>query len=125
MGPTVPDILLEGEGIPRPAEWSVEPGSLLFEFVYLGSSEEKSLQIHNSGGTLLELNPVLSDPEIGFTRHPGGGEFPAGTRLFPEVAVTFQPQIEGYFETLLILGPELTPVPVMGWAEVFRKRLSR
>ncbi len=36
---------------------------------------EKFVQIHNTGGTMLEMGVLLSDPEVGFTITNGAGNF--------------------------------------------------
>lgn len=117
LGATVPAVFLQGEGDPRPEEWSVFPDTLDFGWLYVGSYRIETVQVYNPGGTFLDLDIHLADPDLGYQVTSGGGTFALGPGNHHEVVVRFQPQTSGYFETVLNMGPEITPIPVMGSGE--------
>ncbi len=117
MGPTVSPIQLQGEGDPLPPQWTVSPDTLDFNWLYIGTNLEKTVQITNSGGTFLDLDIGLDDPDLGYSITGGEGIHQLAPGSAHAVDVLFQPLTEGFVETNLNLGPQLAPVPVMGTAE--------
>ncbi|MCK9996476.1 MAG: choice-of-anchor D domain-containing protein, partial [Candidatus Krumholzibacteria bacterium] len=117
MGSTVPPIQLEGEGDPLPAQWTVSPDTLDFHWLYVGTLQEKTVSITNTGGTFLDLDINLDDPDLGYDITGGAGIYQLAPGHGHTVDVRFQPLTEGFAETNLNLGPQFTPVPVMGAAE--------
>jgi len=117
MGPTVTAIYLEGESFDRPAEWSVTPDSLDFGFIFLGSNQSQTVTINNSGGTYLDLDISLDNPGPEFSITSGAEVHQLVPGSTHQVEVLFDPTVPDGFETTLILGPEVAPVPVTGTAE--------
>ena len=118
LGSTVPPVQLQGEGDPRGADFYVSPDPIDFNWVFLGNSREIVFHIFNPGGTFLEVDISLEDTDLGYSI-PGDAEGPH--TLIPgsqyDIAVFFNPQSAGLFETTLNLGPQFTPVVVTGAAE--------
>jgi hypothetical protein len=117
MGPTVTAIYLEGESFDRPGEWSVTPDPLDFSFIFLGSNQSQTVTINNSGGTYLDLDISLDNPGPEFSITSGAGVHQLIPGSTHQVEVLFESTVPGEFETTLILGPEVAPVPVTGAAE--------
>ncbi len=117
LGDVLPPILLEGDGDPRPAEFSVAPTSIDYGWHFLGDTKYGSVSINNTGGTFLELAVGLDDENLGFTitNGIGGSQLPPGDRHL--VQILFQPEVAGVFTTDLNLGPMIAPVPITGSAE--------
>ena len=81
LGDVVPPVLLEGEGYPRPMEFSAGPDSIDFGWEFLGDGSYGAVFIYNTGGTFLELDVHLADEDLGFslTRGEGFLQLPPGT----------------------------------------------
>jgi len=117
LGPTVPAVMLQGDGEPRAESWTVTPDPLDFGWLYVGTYLEKVVTINNTGGTFLDMDIFLADPGLGYTILSGGGAFQLAPGASHEVAVRFQPQGAGVFLTTLNLGTQIPPLAVNGSAE--------
>ncbi|MEN8007986.1 MAG: choice-of-anchor D domain-containing protein [Candidatus Krumholzibacteriota bacterium] len=116
LGTVVPPVQLQGEGLPRPVSWTVNPNPLAFGTMYVGTSRQETVVISNVGGTYLDLDIGLVNAGPEFSLISGAGLFylePGGVHA---VVVQFQPGVEGTFVTTLNLGPEVGSIQVSGTA---------
>ena len=117
LGASVPPILLVGEGDPRPMGFTIEPESLDFGWTFLGNFRALDVVIRNTGGTILEVDDFIADPNLGFSIFNDWGV----TQLTPGGGVLwqirFRPEVAGVFATELNVGPIFPPVPLTGAAE--------
>ena len=116
LGATVPPVLLRGIGIEAVPSWTVTPENLNFLTTAEGDSRTETVQIVNTGLTVLDLDVQMVDETLGFSVESGGGP-----RLLPpqgalDIFVRFAPLVAGTFATELSLGTELPAVPVTGSA---------
>ena len=116
LGSTVPAVQLQGEGIPRPAGWTIVPSPLDFGTLLIGSSLNKTVIITNTGGTILDLDVSLVRLDLGFSITSGAGVRQLGPGAVHVVGVQYQPDVEGFVETNLNLGPEIGSIRVKGTA---------
>jgi hypothetical protein len=117
LGDILPPVLLEGDGDPRPMEFSVVPDTIDFGWHFLGDRDYEALFIYNTGGTFLDLGVYLAHPELGFSITRGYGSFllPPGDEYL--VHILYQSEELGEFSTDLNLGPMLPPAFISGAAE--------
>lgn len=116
LGSTVTAVQLQGEGTPRPAAWFISPNLLDFGTVLIGSSPSKTVTINNTGGTILDLDISLVRLDLGFTITSGTGIHQLGVDGVHEIEVLYQPDVEGFVETNMNLGPEIGTMRVKGSA---------
>lgn len=117
LGPTVPPVQFTGIGEAQPEMWLVSPNPLDFGWLYVGTYLEKDLRITNSGGTFLDLDIYLENPDLGYSIIDGAGPVQLPPSYFHDLTVRFQPQSAGFFPTQLNIGGPIPPVAVIGGAE--------
>lgn len=95
------DVSASGTGDP-PAICSVDPTSLEFGTVSIGTSAERSFTVRNVGGQI--LTGTVSESCAGFSLSSGGGAYSLGAGEARIVVVRFEPASEGPADCTIQLG---------------------
>ncbi len=114
LGEIVQDVTMTGTCHEAVTSWTVDPLSLDFGDLAVGSLSSRLINISNTGETTLSLNLVAVGDDIAFTLPEVSGvrDLPPGQTL--HVTVAFSPPAEGYFSGEIQLGGPLPNIPVIG-----------
>ncbi|UCF06280.1 MAG: choice-of-anchor D domain-containing protein [bacterium] len=101
------DVSCTGVGTPPPPECFVQPDTLDFGTVYVGSSSCMTFTIFNIGGGILTGN--VSESCLHYSIVSGGGAYSIAGGDSIEVEVCFEPATEGTHNCTVELGQPLCP----------------
>jgi hypothetical protein len=114
LGEGLPEVPLAGEAYPRPEGWSLSRESVEFDPLIVGDSDNTSVRLSNTGGTVLPIDVLLDPPNPNFSITGGGYKTSVLPGYSHTVYLQFAPQAVGADSTALVFGPPYQPVLLYG-----------